>query len=294
MAFGTDLSSIFQAKCAHAVRSGNTINEVILFRILHQSIMDAAARNGHDAFLHEIHQHHINFEELVGSDFYRVSDRGNCVACELADLLIIAFNRHEARLCFMQNKFDKDRPRRFRNFKADTRQLYVLKNRPPYWKGNKHHPGDIPNNILRTARYSSIANYGVFIRNGGNYDMEYYNAEAILPPRARGECGVVNLDSNFTQYSTIDTKNDQLNFTFTMAEFGQALAHMEIGEKYAHITALLNAVNINEVNEYFRNHIADVDVSDVRHVATRASVSAKCVLIVNFGNHPTGEKPSDF
>lgn len=72
----------------------------------------------------ELHKSFINFEETGKKSFYNAKDRGECVSCELADIMFVIYDGSEVRLCFMQNKYDR-RIVRDKDFKADTRQLYV-------------------------------------------------------------------------------------------------------------------------------------------------------------------------
>lgn len=280
MPFGNDLSDIFSATVATKAK----INEIVLFRSLAEAACLAASRNGYHADLFEIHKTLVNFEEMPGRHFYRAGDRGECVPCELADLMLILYNQNEARLCFMQNKYDK-RPSRSRNFKADTRQLYVLKNRPLYWRGRRHDPTEPAEDILHNARYSSITSYGVFARDNNNhYTMEYYNADAIMTPACTGKACVVTFDRTYDEYSTIDNLNDQLNYAFTLTDFGQGVENMMIGEKFNSLDALLCTINVEEVINFFRNR----DATNVDYDPTRKAILAKCIVMINFQNRQNG------
>lgn len=228
MAFHDDLVKDFKTR----VGNQRGRKEIFLFRELSSAICTAASINNYKANILQIHQSYINFVENSHIAFYRAADRGKCVYCELADLMFITYNKQEVRLNFMQNKYDKRMNRKY-DFRADNRQLYLLKNRPPFWIGRRHAIGASPENILHSARYNSITNYGVFTYDMSTqeYDMEYYNADAILVPNSIGKTCIVKFDGNYPKYTTIDNQDDQLNYAFTLDEFGVGLEQMQIGEK---------------------------------------------------------------
>lgn len=277
MPFASDLNDIF---CLSVNSYRGVIDEEYLFQTLARSVHDAALRNGHTANVLETHAIKINFEETGVVDFYYARDRRHCVSCELADIMFIVYDHHEARLCFMQNKYDR-RTCRSKNFKADIRQLYVLKNRTPYWKGRNHPAAMPPINILHDARYSSITNYGVFAYNTTtrNYYMEYYNADAILHPTRHGRSCVVHFDRGYAPYSTIDTTDDQLNFAENLQGFGQGLVSMKIGQKYDTLDDLLEAVNVETVIDHFRG----IGATRITYDTGRNSALARVVVIVGLG-----------
>ncbi len=281
MPFRNDLNDIFNATVSGY---GGTINEIYLFRTLAHSVHEAASRNGFSASVLQTHASKINFEEKSGVDFYYANDSKKCVCCELADIMFIVYNNHEARLCFMQNKYDR-RSCRSWDFKADTRQLYVLKNRTPYWKGRKHPATMPPENILCDARYSSITNYGVFAcDSSGQYIMEYYIAEAIHAPTGRGRKCVVKFPDTYDELSTIDTTEDQLNYAKNLLDFGQGLENMKIGQKYDTLDSLLQAINIETVINHFR----DIGATSIVYDSGRSSALAKVAVIVDFGQERIG------
>lgn len=276
MSFSDDLQNEFNIQAG--VYDEQT-DEVDLFQALAQAVCVAAIRNGYEANSLEVHQSYVNFEEIGGANYYRAVDRGEVVYCELADIMFVLYNGNEARICFMQNKYDR-RKRSHTNFYADTRQLYLLKNRPPYWNGKGHEHGAPSEDILHIAEYSSITNYGVFVYDWGQnaYDMKYYNADSINPPTRDVRICKVHFDDGYNQYSTINTCKDQLNYAFTLESFGDGLAEMKIGQRYETIDDLLRMINVREVIDYFQER----NSSDVVYDAERSSILARCVVIVNF------------
>lgn len=277
MSFGIDLEYEFNREVS---RYTGKIDEEYLFRSLAKAVCIAAKNNHYGANVLEIHKHPINFEEKSGVPFYYIKDRGQCKSCELADIMFVMYNRAEARLCFMQNKYDRREIWcRGYNFEADTRQLYVLKNRPPYWKGRKHSVGIAPEQILSNARYNTVTNYGIFYydRWSDYYGMEYYNADAIKHPLATGRKCLVEFDVTYDEFSTIDNPNDQLNYAFWLWKFGDGLENMIIGEKYNNIDGLLRAINIEEVIKHFR----DIGDTEIEYDKDKSSALAKVVVIVD-------------
>lgn len=282
MSFGNDLSFEFKDKTS---KYRGLINEVVLFRILAEAVRSTALKNKKESAVFEIHKSLVNFEEQPSIDFYYKKDHKKCVSCELADIMFIIYNNKEARLCLMQNKFDR-RTCRNKNFKADTRQLYILKNRPEYWKGRKHDPKDPSEQIISSARYNSITNYGVFAKDETTqFDMEYYNADSLLDPTGKGKVHVVNFDIKYNKYDTIDHMNDQLNYAFNLVDFGNGLINMQIGEKFNDIERLLKTINIKEVFDYFSdkifsNNIFSDNIQDIEYNPHKSSILARCIVIV--------------
>lgn len=274
MIFSSDLVNIFRAKTGNYNR---VKNEVFLFRALIASIYEAASKNGHEAGVLEIHKSYINFVEIAGKSFYNRKDRGKCVSCELADIMFIVYSDKEVRLCFMQNKYDRRTCEKL-DFKADTRQLYVLKNRPQFWKGRKHTRAQKMENILHAAQYNSITNYGVFVYDiwGDCYDMRYYNADSIITPANQGRTSTVKFDETYAWFSTINTPDDQLNYAFTLREFGEGLEKLKIGQRYRNVDELLEATNTEAVINYFQER----GETDVEYDAERGSISAKYAVII--------------
>lgn len=271
MSFGNDLSFEFKDRIS---KHKGIINEVVLFRILAKAVHIAALRNKKDSAFFEIHKSLVNFEEQFGIDFYYKKDHNQCVSCELADIMFIIHNNKEARLCLMQNKFDR-RKCRNKSFKADTRQLYILKNRPEYWKGRKHDPKDPSEKIISTARYNSITNYGVFTEDKSKqFDMEYYNADSLVEPTGKGKYRVVNFNKKYKKYNTIDEKNDQLNYAFNLIDFGNGLINMQIGEKFNDIESLLKTINVKKVCDYYSDNQA------IEYNPNTSSILARCIVIV--------------
>ena len=101
MPFGNDLRNDFRLRTGTYVASQD---EIFLFRALAQAVHTAATGNGYEAKWLEIHQSYVNFEEIGGTNYYCVDDRGEVVYCELADIMFVLYNDNEARICFMQNK----------------------------------------------------------------------------------------------------------------------------------------------------------------------------------------------
>lgn len=276
MSFCNDLVDVFTQQ---AGEYNQVKDEEFLFGILANAVCDAAKNNGYLAHKQVIHQSFVNFAETDNEPFYRAKDRGESKCCELADIMFIVYNYDEARLCFMQNKYDRRR-RRNHDFRADTRQLYLLKKRPEYWVGKKHKEDEKSEKILRTAKYTSITNYGVFAwdKNKKKYSMEYYNANIISPPTKEGKSCVVKFEEKSEKYNKINNSDEELNYAFDLKEFGQGLSKMKIGEKYKNLDDLLKAINVKDVIEYFKSK----NYTDVVYDSARNSVLARCIVIVNF------------
>lgn len=119
MMFADELMFCFE-KEVNNKKNSVKINEEFLFWTFIGVINKAALRNGYSANVLEIHKSCINFEKINRFLFCNKKDQSKPARCELADIMFIIYNDNEARLCFMQNKYDKRITRR-RNFTVDTR-----------------------------------------------------------------------------------------------------------------------------------------------------------------------------
>lgn len=275
MCFSDDLVNKFDS-----VVNGSTarIDEVFLFETLANSIQSAASSNGINA---EVLKGHGGcfacFHEMVGIPFYSLSDRGNAVYCELCDLMFIVFNNYEARLTFMQNKYDRKITRNDQRFKATSlRQFYLMKNRPEFYSGKRMNAAEAPIKIIRDSRFSSVTNYGVFVKDSLGYTMKYYNAEFLSP------CGSkkVEYDITASEYSSIDDSDDQLNTAKDLHDFATGLIGMKIGKKYCSIDELLTEINTKDVIDKLRANGCTTKEFDSKQPA----IKAKYYIIVDLSN----------
>ena len=172
MSFGDDLYEQFIIETR---RIGGAVHEVELLRALLRAFNNMAALGMADC--EEIHgrRHQVRFSEITGNDFYYITDRGNEVSCELADLLFVTVDPHEMRICCMQNKYEKNRIGLpiTNSFEADMRQLYLLKNRPVFHRNHSSF------SILQDAKCHSVGSYGVFYEDGVGYNMNYFSADVL-------------------------------------------------------------------------------------------------------------------
>lgn len=173
----------------------------------------------------------------------------------------------------MQNKFERGMADYDAPFKAQMNQLFLLKERPEFRYQNN------TIDMLKKARLPSIGNYGTFRQNASSYEMGYYSADYLLH-RAncagpRSQCKI-RLDFGVNRTDKI-AGYIQENYCENMAEFGDALIGMRIGEPYLLSNAIKILNNINIVNVLRQWDMAiEYEVDD-----RRPSITCRDIILVN-------------
>lgn len=98
------------------------------------------------------------------------------VKCEVADILCIFIGRSEIRYTFLQNKYSKPTGSDICIQHVNTRQHYLLSERPTI---NSLSTG-LPPNILSDALCPGAGSYGDFFKENDEYDMRYFVAKSLL------------------------------------------------------------------------------------------------------------------
>lgn len=222
MSFGTELEAQFIAETAKI--SGN-VNEEELFKALDRAFENLSSCGAAACKIIHGARHLVRFSELPPEEFYYAKDRGEKVRCELADLLIVAFESNEVRICCMQNKYEPKKTHGMSvtdNFQADMRQFYLLKERPPFERDGK------TSNLLKDAICPSVGSYGVFYKNDNGFNMNYHSAAALngLRPGLIGRSRRIKMNPDEEQIVT-QTKGmvaaDECQFAENLQDFGDAL-----------------------------------------------------------------------
>lgn len=176
-------------------------------------------------------------------------------------------------IAIMQNKFERGMVDYDKSFKAQMNQLFLLKERPEFrYKNNTI-------DMLKKARLPSIGNYGTFRQNASPYEMGYYSADCLLH-RAncagpRSQCKI-RLDVGVNKTDKI-AGYIQENYCENIAEFGDALIGMRIGEPYLLLNAIKILNNINIVNVLRQWDMAiEYEVDD-----RRPSITCRDIILVN-------------
>lgn len=216
----------------------------------------------------------VDFSASVTKAFYWRT--GTRTRCELGDLLFIVTNGREVRLAIMQNKYDKTMSDYNSSFKVQMNQLYLLKERPEFmYKTNKY-------NVLKDAKLPSIGSFGTFRNDGNNYEMGYYCAECLKDP---SNCSSpksqrkIELKSSVNEDVIIGAK-EQKNYCKTIADFGNALMNMKIGEPYSTENAMAILNNMNIIESLKRWDIPINYTFDIQ----RESIMARKIIILKSYN----------
>ena len=133
--------------------------------------------------------------------------------------------------------------------------------------------------MLKKARLPSIGNYGTFRQNASPYEMGYYSADCLLH-RAncagpRSQCKI-RLDVGVNKTDKI-AGYIQENYCENIAEFGDALIGMRIGEPYLLLNAIKILNNINIVNVLRQWDMAiEYEIDD-----RRPSITCRDIILVN-------------
>ena len=148
--------------------------EIALFRSLLWSFKNATQKN---VYIEEHHgtNHQVTF---TGNGTYARSS----ARCELSDLLLISFNSREARLTYLQAKYENTivSDVQTHKWKANLEQWFLL-NQLPLIKGyGKFNP---PADLLNSAKLKSIGSFGFFHKDlSGDFDLYYASAEHLSLP----------------------------------------------------------------------------------------------------------------
>ena len=129
--------------------------------------------------------HHHNVDYVPFSPYNSMPLWGPTITKEISDVFIVVFSRRRdiARMTHLQAKLEKDKGLD-RNtgsfiFKLDAGQYLMLHNRLQIHDTTSLYPDD----ALSCPLYSdSVASYGVFYKDGNDYDMAYEIASLITHP----------------------------------------------------------------------------------------------------------------
>ena len=267
MSFGTDLKNEFDNLCL-------SVNGRVKEETLFNKLVDAFNTNVNTSIEVEIihgNRWCVEFDDTsVRRNFYW---NGTITRCELGDLLFVVTDGKIARISVMQNKFERGMADYNAPFKAQMNQLFLLKERPEFRYQNN------TIDMLKKARLPSIGNYGTFRQNASPYEMGYYSADCLLH-RAncagpRSQCKI-RLDFGVNKTDKI-AGYIQENYCENIAEFGDALIGMRIGEPYLLSNAIKILNNINIVNVLRQWDMAiEYEVDD-----RRPSITCRDIILVN-------------
>lgn len=238
---------------------------------LFNKLVEAFSKVNTDIQVEKIHGRRwcVEFDNTAGNFYWK----GKTTRCELGDLLFVVTDGQIARIAIMQNKFERGMVDYDKSFKAQMNQLFLLKERPEFrYKNNTI-------DMLKKARLPSIGNYGTFRQNASPYEMGYYSADCLLH-RAncagpRSQCKI-RLDVGVNKTDKI-AGYIQENYCENIAEFGDALIGMRIGEPYLLLNAIKILNNINIVNVLRQWDMAiEYEVDD-----RRPSITCRDIILVN-------------
>jgi|GEM_PF-2420311 len=283
MALGGDLYKVFQAK-ANAITG--TINEKALFSALNESIEALASLSAVNSEVIHGNKSLVKFSETFSAPFFYSKDSGKTVKCELADLLIISVNDIEMRICCLQNKYEKGITAGMTvadSYYADMRQYYLLNKRPEYIINGT------PSTLLSDAICPSVGAYGVFYKNGPDYDMNYHSAYVLqeLTPGATSRRRKVELKAGTPQNIRRPNRGnyyDECQFAKGIIEFGNEVERLHIGTPFDIISglralgdpALIDAViRVAELPDSYRQEVYSADST-----SENVGVSYRCAWVI--------------
>ena len=283
MALGGDLYKVFQAK-ANAITG--TINEKALFSALNESIEALASLSAVNSEVIHGNKSLVKFSETSSAPFFYSKDSGKTVKCELADLLIISVNDIEMRICCLQNKYEKGITAGMTvadSYYADMRQYYLLNKRPEYIINGTS------STLLSEAICPSVGAYGVFYKNGTDYDMNYHSAYVLqeLTPGATSRRRKVELGKSapqFTKRCRGSYSYDECQFAGGITEFGDEVERMHIGTPFNIISGLralgdpdlVDAViRVAELPDSYRQEVYSADST-----SENVGVSYRCAWVI--------------
>lgn len=256
-------------------------NEVALFTALNSAFEKAAKLYGVSCSIIHHKRSFVDFEEIPGKPFFCDRDRGKRKMCELADLLIVALNQSEMRVCCLQNKIEDATARSSvdRDFVADTRQFYLLNQRPEFQRNGR------TSQLLRNATFASIASYGVFYKDDSGYNMNYSSAEILKRnyENATGRKVKVKRIPGTAKRVTKAAK-DEIRCVDNVLEFGKELENMLIGESFNYHRGLLELKDIDILDAVAEKRIVD-ELERMREdmAENGPGVAYRSAVVIDFG-----------
>ena len=159
---------------------------------------------------------------------------------ELGDMMFLVYNKKQARLTILQNKrtneaIKKDGTIRF---EADLNQLMLLSFRPmiKYSTKDTFLERVFGESLLNKALLPSVGSYGVFYKNEGKIEMQYYPANRIkyspdtYKKKQMVQFGPMNGESPFDFYDSYSVLGfEEVVGTKSLSEFVDNLVSMRIG-----------------------------------------------------------------
>ena len=163
------------------------------------------------------------------------------VRCEIADILFIFVSNSQIRYTFLQNKYSRIGDSDSIIPRANTRQYFLLSQRPVI---NPLKTG-LPPNILKDSLCPGCGSYGDFYFDGVNYDMRYFVAKTLFP-KNKQTADFYSKAKNRCLFNTYLDKN-WLNFYNNQFECSHASSLDEF-EIMAKRMLIGSPININSSN----------------------------------------------
>lgn len=159
---------------------------------------------------------------------------------ELGDMMFLVYNKKQARLTFLQNKRSKEAIKADGTirFEADLNQLMLLAFRPmiKYSTKDTFLERVFGEAILNKAILPSVGSYGVFFKNEGKIEMQYYPANRIkystdaYKRKQMVQFGPMDGEPPFDFYDSYSNLGvEEVVGTKSITEFGNSLVSMRIG-----------------------------------------------------------------
>lgn len=266
-----------------------TGGEIKLFRALINALKNSQQTN-------------VKIEEYHGAN-YQVKFTGNgsyaraSARCELSDLLIISFNSKEARLTYLQAKYENTIVASIQShkWKANLEQWFLL-NQLPSIKG--YGKFDPPSDLLSSATLKSIGSFGFFHKDlSGVFDFYYASAEHLSLPRTYSQRAgklVVNrhlLDSHLLG-QTLGIQQKECLEAINLNHFLNQLYNLQIGTPIDksnlisqwiinNLKSLPTSPLINQLLLVIDpNQKMTFDNENIRTVASEAHLGAKKIILI--------------
>lgn len=159
---------------------------------------------------------------------------------ELGDMMFLVYNKKQARLTILQNKRSNEAIKKDGTirFEADLNQLMLLAFRPmiKYSTKDTFIERVFGESLLNKALLPSVGSYGVFYKNEGKIEMQYYPANRIkyspdtYKKKQMVQFGPMNGEPQFDFYDSYSVMGfDEVIGTKSITEFGDNLVSMRIG-----------------------------------------------------------------
>lgn len=218
--FPSDLQAAFAANALP-----RSASEVQLFRALQDAIRSLGRR-------YVVEEYHGTKSQVSFTP--SMLWRPGAGRCELADLLVITYQRRpvrEARFTFLQCKRDRAADTHVltgdtRRFSGNYEQWDLLHSRPLFTPLGSVRP---PADILSSATLPSVGSFGVFGWDGVRWDMAYVSADQLQPTPSRlVRHGPLSIAPAAPRYRTTGGFREA-TLACCLEIFGQALEGVSVG-----------------------------------------------------------------